>query len=534
MPSPTYDYIIIGAGTAGCILTNRLSADPSKKVLLLEAGGKDNSIWMKVPVGFQKLLNNPKHNWCFQTEPEENVDGRSLPIPRGKCLGGSSSINGMIYIRGQALDYNIWAQLGNRGWSFEDILPYFKKSETFERGGDELRGGNGPLNIADMREHHPIVDAFIDAGVECGYERNPDYNGSSNEGFGYYQVTQKNGQRVSAADAFLHPISQRGNVTIITNAKAKRLLFDGRRVTGVVFDKAGTEQTAHAKAEVILSAGAVQSPQLLELSGIGQPDLLKSNGIEVAHVLPGVGENYRDHFAARVCWEVSQKITFNEQTRGLKLVGEVLKYAFLKRGVLTYTAGIGHGLVRTRPELATPDCQFLFAPASFDAITRELDKKPGMTIGVCQMRPESQGSIHIGSNDPFAAPIIRPNFLSDPVDQDCLVAGIQIARKIGEAASLTPYRNHEIKPGSDFQDNDAILSYARQTGATVYHVMGTCKMGTDSDPMAVVDERLRVRGLEGLRVVDASIMPTMPSGNINAPVMMVAEKGASMIIEDAR
>jgi choline dehydrogenase len=534
MITMAYDYIIIGAGTAGCILANRLSKDPSKQVLLLEAGGKDNSIWMKVPAGFQKLLTHPKHNWCFKTEPEVNLAGRSIPIPRGKGIGGSSSINGMIYIRGQALDYNTWAQLGNGGWSFTDVLPYFKKSEFFERGGDEFRGNCGPLNVADMRDHHPIVDAFIDAGIEHGHDHNLDYNGAFQDGFGYYQVTQRNGLRVSAADAFLHPITNRKNLTTITDAKAKRLLMNGKHVTGVVYDISGSEYTTYASREVILSAGAVQSPQLLELSGIGQPKLLKHHGIEIAHKLEGVGENYRDHFATRICWQVPQKITFNEQSRGLKLVGEVLKYVFKRQGLLTYTAGIGHGFVKTRPELATPDIQFLFAPASFDPTTRALDKVPGMTIGISQMRPESKGSIHIGSSDPMEAPLIQPNFLSALVDQQTLVAGMYMARQIGEAKALAPYRSQELKPGIECKDDEALLSYAQSTGASVYHVMGTCKMGPVSDPLAVVDNRLKIWGLDGVRVVDASIMPTIPSGNINAPVMMIAEKAAAMIIEDAK
>ena len=339
---------------------------------------------------------------------------------------------------------------------------------------------------------------------------------------------------MSAADAYLHPIINRKNLTTIKNAKATRLLMDSKQVTGVVYDIFDTEYMAHASREVILSARAVQSPQLLELSGIGQPELLKQNNIGVIHKLDGIGENFRDHFATRVCWQVSQKITFNEQSRGLKLVGEVLKYIFKRRGLLTFTAGIGYDFVKSRPELVTPDIQFLFAPASFDPITRELDKLPGMTIGIFQIRPESLGSIHIGSPDPMEAPLIKPNFLSIVVDQQTLVAGMRIARQIGEAKALATYRSHELKPGDDCKDDDALLSYARSTGASIYHAMGTCKMGTDTDPMAVVDNQLKVWGLDGIRVVDASIMPTMPSGNINAPVMMIAEKATTMIIETSK
>jgi choline dehydrogenase len=531
----SFDYTIIGAGSAGCVLANRLSADPNTKVLLLEAGGEANNIWIKVPVGFQKLLVHPKLNWMFETEADDNLAGRRIPIPRGRVVGGSSSINGMLYVRGQALDYNVWGQFGNRGWSFDDVLPYFKKAESFERGGDDIRGGDGPLNVADMIERHELVDAFIDAGVECGYQHNPDYNGTRQDGMGYYQVTQRNGRRESAATAYLEPVRKRANLQVETNARAKRLLFDGKRVIGVEYERGGQSLQAHAAKSVVLSAGAVQSPQLLELSGIGQAQLLREHGIEVRHALPGVGENYRDHYAARLNWRVKQPITLNQDTRGLRIVREAIRYLFTRRGVLTYAAGIGHGFIRSRPELETPDCQLFFAHGSFsDAKTRSFDKEPGMTIGVYQCRPESQGSIHIASPDPFAAPKIRANYLDDPIDREALIGGMKLVREIGEAEAFAKYRSFEMNPGKDCQNDDELLDYARRTGATTYHVMGTCKMGPDGDPMAVVTDRLAVRGIDGLRVVDASVMPTMPSGNINAPVIMVAEKAAEMIIEDGR
>jgi len=526
-----FDYVIVGGGTAACVLANRLTENGQYSVLMLEAGGEPKSRWINIPAGFTKLLNDPIYNWRFETEPEDNVRGRTIAIPRGKGLGGSSLINGMIYVHGQPEDYDHWAALGAQGWSAKDVMPYFKKIETYMPGGAH-RGKSGPMHIHHVSERFPIADAVIEAARQDGQKLTEDYNGVDQEGFGYYQVAQKGGQRWSAADGYLQPVRHRKNLTVRTGAHVTNVLLAQGRCTGVSYVQQDGVHNVAAKREVIMAAGAVQTPQILELSGIGDPAVLQRYGIACLHAAPRVGENYLDHFATRMNWRVKNTQTLNELAQGWRVGVAALQYFLQRKGILTLGTGLVRGFVKTRPELATPDVQYFFMHASYaNAAIRKLDHAPGMTMGVSGIRPTSQGSIHIKSPDPMAGPSIRPNFLADHADQQSLIDGMRIARRIMGRDALKAYIDFEMMPGDSVQTDAQWLDFARNNGQTIYHPVATCRMGTDVN--AVVDVRLRFKGLSGLRIVDASVMPAMVSGNTQGPVMMIAEKGAEMILEDA-
>lgn len=527
-----FDYVIVGGGTAACVLANRLTAKGQCRVLLLEAGGKPTSPWIRIPAGFTKLLVNPVYNWRFETQPEDNVLGRQIAIPRGRGLGGSSLINGMIYVHGQPGDYDQWSALGATGWSAQTVLPYFSKLETYAFAQGK-RGTSGPMHIDQVRERFPISSALMQAACEAGYPENPDYNGSEQEGFGYYQVAQKDGQRWSVYDGYLKPALARPNLDVQTDAMVVRLEFEGKRCTGVTYKQGGQLKTVKAAKEVILAAGAVQSPQLLEVSGVGDPDRLSRLGIKVVHASPEVGENYQDHFATRMNWRVHGVKTLNETTRGLSLVRSVLQYALTRRGLLTLGTGLVHGFVRSSPSAISPDIQYFFMHASYaNAAVRALDKKPGMTLGVTGLQPTSRGSIHAQSADMLAQPAICPNFLATTEDQVCLINGMKIARDLMRQPAIAKYIVSEMNPGHEIQSDADWLHFARENGQTIYHPIGTCRMG--SDDQAVVDPRLRVKGIQGLRVVDASVFPSMVSGNTQGAVMAVAERACDLILEDER
>lgn len=535
-----FDYIVVGAGSAGCVLANRLTEDGKSTVLLLEAGGKDTSPMIHIPVGYATTLKDPKVNWLYETEPDPGTHDRVHTWPRGKVLGGSSSINGLLYIRGQRQDYDGWAQLGLRGWSYDDLHPYFLRSQHQERDGMDGHAKGGPLNVSDVTEKHPVSDAVIEAGKAMGLPHR-DVNGEDQEGVAYYQLTVKNGRRCSAAVAYLNPAKKRQNLQIETKALAARVLFEGKRAVGVEYTQGGQTKTAKARGEVILAGGAINSPQLLELSGIGHPDVLNAQGIETVSALPGVGENLQDHFVIGNRYRMKPgSPSVNQQSRGLAMIGEVFKYLIQRKGLLTLSAAHVAAFIKTRPELATPDVQYHILPATMDLqkMTEtgdmELEKQPGITIAPCQLRPESRGSVHVKSAQHDAHPAIRPNYLHDPLDQQTAVAGLRWARELAAQPALAQYIEHELEPGEALQSDDELLEFARETGGTIYHPVGTCKMGPDGDTMAVVDDQLRVRGVENLRVVDASVMPRLVSGNTNAPTIAIAEKASDMIRSAAK
>jgi choline dehydrogenase len=507
------DYVVVGAGSAGCVLANRLSASGEHRVLLLEAGPRDRSIWIHLPIGYGKTMFHPVYNWGFYTDPEPNMNGRRIYWPRGRGLGGSSSINGLIYVRGQPQDYERWAALGNAGWAWEDVQPYFQRSE---------------MAYSNIGEKHELIEAFIRAGNELGIPRTRDFNGERQEGVGYYQLFTKNGWRSSSASAYLRAAERRANLCVETGAHVTKILFDGTLAVGVRYRQAGLEKEARAARAVILSAGALQSPQLLQLSGIGPARLLSSMGIPVVRDLPGVGENLQDHLQIRVMYKCTRPITTNDELAswwGKLRIGA--KWLFTRKGPLAIGINQGGLFTRARPESATPDVQFHFATLSAELAGAKPHPWPGFTMSVCQLRPESRGTVRIRSTDAFEPPSMQPNYLSTELDRRCAIAGIRLARALAATASLKPYVAEEYRPGPNATSDDDLLEFARNYGATIFHPSGTCKMG--SDRMAVVDEKLRVRGIAGLRVVDCSIMPTLVSGNTHAPVVMIAEKASDLI-----
>jgi choline dehydrogenase len=529
-----FDYIVVGAGSAGAVVANRLSADPRHKVLLLEAGPA-GSLWSTVPVGYARMIANPAVNWLYSAEPEAATGGRRIPVPRGRLLGGSSSLNGLAFVRGQAQDFDTWAQMGNRGWAYEDVLPFFRKMETYEGGGDDrFRGRDGPLRVTDPPARDPFYRTVIEAAAQVGIAHNADYNGAHQDGIAMSQATIASRRRMSTARCYLDPARKRANLFIETGALALGLVLDGKRCTGVRYRAGATVREARAAREVVVSAGSINSPQLLELSGIGQPERLTALGIEVRHALAGVGENLRDHYAPRTRWGVGAPgFVYNDTARGLGWVRQGLRYLLSGEGLLGMVGAPLRAFVRSREGLAAPDLLLGWVPMLTEPGARgpRIARQSGFTCYAHPMRPESKGHVHIVSKDPAQAPAINFNFLSAPADGALTLRAIEIARSIMTAPAMAPLKLNEIAPGTDRTTDDEILDWVRSTAETTYHPVGTCRMGTDG--AAVVDPRLRVHGIANLRIADASIMPTLTSGNTNAPTIMIGEKAADLVLQDA-
>jgi choline dehydrogenase len=532
MNQQSFDYIVVGAGSAGSVIANRLSTSPRYRVLVLEAG-RESHRWSRIPIGFARLIDNPAANWLYSSEPDEGTGHRRIPVPRGKLLGGSSSINGMVFVRGQPQDYDTWAQLGNRGWSYREVLPVFRDMESYQGEADDAyRGRSGPLRVTESNESGRLYDALIKAAGEVGIDYTKDYNGATQDGIGMTQTTIRNGRRMSTAVCYLDPARRRPNLTICANALTESLLIENKRCVGVRYRLNGQQHEARASREVVVSAGSVNSPQLLELSGIGQPQLLKSLGIEVRHELAGVGENLRDHYSPRMKWIIpaSLGICYNDRARGIGLVLQALKYGLTSKGLLGLPAAPIRAYIRTRSGLDAPDAAISWVPFLSTPNFR-LAKQSGITAITNILRSESTGSIHISSKAPDRPPAIRFNFLSTQLDREVTLEAMRITRRIMAATPMRDIATEEIAPGPNVQADDELLDWIRNNAETTYHPVGTCKMGRD--PKAVVDDQLRVHGIDGLRVADASIMPTLTSGNTNAPSIMIGEKASRMILAAA-
>ena len=529
----SFDYVIVGAGAAGSVLANRLTETPGTTVCVLEAGPPDRNPWIHIPAGFTKTLFDPAFTWQFKTEPTEQTAGRSIATTQGRTLGGSSSINGMVYNRGQPADLDNWAQRGNRGWGYEDVLPYYRKSEQRIGQGGERRGRHGGIPVTDMDWIHPLSEAFIAGCVGMGIPRNPDYNSGDQAGVGYFQRTIYKGRRVSAAVGFLRPAVRRGQVEVRTNARASGIIVEGKRAVGIRYltEQGGTPHEVHARREVIISAGTVNTARLLQISGIGPAGLLGDLGVPVVHELPGVGENFRDHFAARMVMRATKgTATLNEIARGPRLGHQVMRWATGKSSILATAPSHVHVFWKSWEGADAPDLQCVFTPGSYQqGKTYILDDYPGMTAGAWPHRPESRGHVRARTTDPFVDPVIQPNYLSDPMDRRTLLGGMRLVRRMLSTPELAPFVDRETLPGPAVQSDDELLAFARENGTTTYHLIGTAKMGPANDPGAVVDDRLRVHGMQDLRVIDASIMPSMPSANTYATTLMIAERGADLI-----